>query len=67
MLLRDVHPQDVSIRFHSKLSKSLLSRISIVEVECSAFQKNSGSLYNFSTGSSLSQSIGTYNGFSKYG
>ena len=60
MLLRDVHPQDVSIEPFKTFKKFTFTNIDSGS-GVFALKANSGSLYNFSTGSALSQSIGTYN------
>mgnify|MGYP003114834130 FL=1 len=64
MLLRDVHPQDVSIEPFKTFKKFTFTNIDSGS-GVFALKANSGSLHNFQTGSALSQSIGTYNALSE--
>ena len=64
MLLRDVHPQDVSIE-----PFKTFKRFTFTNTDSGsgvfALKANSGSLHNFQTGSALSQSIGQFNALSQ--
>ena len=64
MLLRDVHPQDVSIE-----PFKTFKRFTFTNVDSGsgvfALKANSGSLHNFQTGSALSQSVGQFNSLSQ--
>ena len=64
MLLRDVHPQDVSIEPFKTFKKFTFTNTDSGS-GVFALKANSGSLHNFQTGSALSQSIGTYNALSE--
>jgi len=64
MLLRDVHPQDVSIEPFKTFKRFTFTQIDSGS-GVFALKANSGSLHNFQTGSALSQSIGTYNALSQ--
>ena len=64
MLLRDVHPQDVSIE-----PFKTFKRFTFTNVDSGsgvfALKAHSGSYHNFQTGSAISQSIGQYNALSQ--
>jgi len=64
MLLRDVHPQDVSIE-----PFKTFKRFTFTNTDSGsgvfALKANSGSFHNFITGSALSQSIGEFNSLSQ--
>ena len=64
MLLRDVHPQDVSIE-----PFKTFKRFTFTNVDSGsgvfALKAHSGSYHNFQTGSAISQSIGEYNALSQ--
>ncbi len=64
MLLRDVHPQDVSIEPFKTFKRFTFTNIDSGS-GVFALKANSGSLHNFQTGSALSQSIGQYNALSQ--
>mgnify|MGYP003119012030 FL=1 len=64
MLLRDVHPQDVSIEPFKTFKRFTFTNIDSGS-GVFALKANSGSLHNFQTGSALSQSIGQFNALSQ--
>ncbi len=64
MLLRDVHPQDVSIEPFKTFKRFTFTQIDSGS-GVFALKANSGSLHNFQTGSALSQSIGQFNALSQ--
>ena len=64
MLLRDVHPQDVSIEPFKTFKRFTFTNIDSGS-GVFALKANSGSFHNFQTGSALSQSIGEFNSLSQ--
>jgi len=62
--LRDVHPQDFSVE-PFKVHKKFTFTDSDTNLGVLPIKVNSGSLFNFATGSALSQSLGTFNALSQ--